>query len=113
MTSIGPAFGSTLARTVSGPISNSGLGWLERNTCAVAAPGAATSISAARIARLDFDRRELPRVVRVERELFLDQAVFEQRVLHHAERLDVDAPVHRQQRARDLVGGEDRLGAPP
>src|SRR5258708_12300702 len=81
-------------------------------TCPCAAPGAAASTSAARIARLNPDRRELPRVVHVERELLLDEAVLEQGLLHHAERLDVDAPIDREQRPRDLVRAEDGLRAP-
>src|SRR5262245_53854238 len=112
LTSIGPALGPTLARTESGPTMNSGLGCVERNTCPCAAPGAATSSSAASSARLDFDRRELARVVLGERELLLDEAVLEQGVLHHAQRLDVDGAVDRQQRAGDLVGAEHGFGAP-
>src|SRR5262252_7720246 len=81
-------------------------------TCPAAPAGDAAISSAARSARLDPDRRELPRIVRVERKLLLDEAVLEQGLLHHAERLDVDAPVDRQERARDLVRAEDGLRAP-
>src|SRR5262249_28988069 len=110
--STGPLLGSTLARIDRGPTRNSGLGWVAMKTCPYAAEGAAASSSAVRSARLDPNRRELPSVVGIERELLLDQAVLEQGVLHHGQRLDVDAPVDRQQRTRDLVRGEHGLRSP-
>src|SRR5439155_1348026 len=91
-------------RTGSGPVA--------RNTCARAAPGVAASKSPARTQALDPDRRELSREVLLERQLLLDDIVLEERVLHHAERGDVDAAVHREERAGDPVGAQDRLGRP-
>src|SRR5213596_4316032 len=94
-------FRSTVARTNSGPIAKSGCDRVARNTWASTAPGVAASRSPVRTQALDRDRRELSREVLLERQLLLDDAVLEERPLHHGERRDVDAPVHGEERSRD------------
>src|SRR5205809_5964007 len=111
-TAVVPSAGVTVARTNSGPIAKSGCDRVARNTWASTAPGVAASRSPVRTQALDRDRRELSREVLLERQLLLDDAVLEERPLHHGERRDVDAPVHGEERSRDLVGAQHRLGRP-
>src|SRR5881628_2434902 len=87
-----------------GPTMNGGFGRVARKTWARAAPGVAASRSPARTQALDLDRRELAREVLLERQLLLDDAVLQERALHHRERRDVNAAVDREERTRDLVG---------
>src|SRR5437773_6526769 len=95
-----------------GPTMNGGFGRVARKTWARAAPGVAASRSPARTQALDLDRRELAREVLLERQLLLDHAVLQERALHHGERRDVDAAVDGEERTRDLVGAQHRLGRP-
>src|SRR5205809_28791 len=62
---------------------------------------------------LHSDRSERRREVVLERQAPGEYTVLEQRVLHRAEHGHVDAAVLREQRARELVGGQDRLRVPP
>src|SRR5262245_17283864 len=137
--SVTASSGVTFARTKSGPTVNTGFSRAARNTCPSTAPGAASSRRPAIQARIIVDgsgrpgaaaeraealggagraialhanRRELARVVLVERELLLDHAVLEERVLHHRERVQTDVAVDRQQRPRDPVGGQHGLRRP-
>src|SRR5439155_824597 len=111
-TSTGPSSGPTLARMYTGPTMNEGFGRVARKTWARAAPGVAASRSPARTQALDLDRRELAREVLLERQLLLDDAILQERALHHRERRDVNAAVDREERTRDLVGAQHRLGRP-
>src|SRR5207245_10852191 len=95
-----------------GPTMNGGFGRVARKTWARAAPGVAASSSPARTQALDLDRRELAREVLLERQLLLDDAILQERALHHRERRDVDAAVDGKERTRDLVGAQHCLGRP-
>src|SRR5947209_7873115 len=55
---------------------------------------------------------EVLREVLLERQALLDDAVLQQHVLHRPERLDADAAVVGEERARDLVGAQHGLGRP-
>src|SRR2546428_244241 len=83
-----------------GPTMNGGFGRVARKTWARAAPGVAASRSPARTQALDLDRRELAREGLLERQLLLDDAILQERALHHGERRDVTAAVDREERTR-------------
>src|SRR2546425_13043569 len=95
-----------------GPTMNGGFGRVARKTWARAAPGVAGVRSPARPQALHLDRRELAREVLLGRQLLLDDAILQERALHHRERRDVNAAVDREERTRDLVGAQHRLGRP-
>src|SRR6266540_5483202 len=58
--------------------------------------------------RSDLHGGELGRVVLLEREALLEHAQIEQRVLHEAEGVQIEAAIHRQQRAHELVRAPGR-----
>src|SRR5436190_20573322 len=113
--------GVTVAMRNNGPTESSGLGREPMKSWAWAAPATPPTRSAASAhartsvmrRRSDADRRELARVVLVEREPLGQNLFFEQRVLHHLERLDVEPAVVGEERAGDLRMREDDLFGRP
>src|SRR6266436_7763183 len=79
-----------------------------RSRVARSAPRASEGITASDQLHGD----EFLREVLLDGQPLLDHAVLEQHLLHGAEGLDADAAVVRKQRARDLVGPQDRLRGP-